>query len=161
MKRTFLFLVYPVIACVMYGCAQMKNKEQNGEIDKLINSNSFVFHANNANPQRGGGFPLTSAYELEVIKDSLNAFLPYFGRAFTAPTKPSEGGLKSSTTDFEKEQKKSKRGWVITFYPKNQASATQMILDISDNGYGNLSVISNNREPISFYGNITALEEKD
>ena len=41
---------------------------------------------------------LSPYYYLKVSKDTVVAYLPYFGRAYTAPADPTEGGIKFTST---------------------------------------------------------------
>ena len=82
------------------GSRSQKQAAKAEEVKKLVENVSYVFKANFVNPQRGGGHQLTSDYDLTVSKDTINAFLPYFGRAYTAPVDPTEGGIKFKTTNF-------------------------------------------------------------
>jgi hypothetical protein len=131
------------------------------DVKKSVDDVNFVFKANYANPQGGGGRQLTSDYDLKVVKDSVIAFLPFFGRAYVAPTPgTTEGGIKFTSTNFKYDAKQRKKGgWEIVIKPKdnditNWRDVQQLILYISANGYASLQVLSSNRSPISFDGEI-------
>ena len=52
----------------------------------LITSKNYVFKARTALPMRGSARQLTANYyELKISKDSIVSYLPFFGRAFSAP----------------------------------------------------------------------------
>jgi len=59
-------------------------------VKDLITSRNFVFKAQTALPLGGQARQLTSDYDLRVYGDSLIAYLPYFGRAYTAPDREKE-----------------------------------------------------------------------
>ena len=118
----------------------------------MVSSGRFIFKAQSANPMTGNNVQLTADYDLKVSPDSLVAFLPYFGRAYTINPN-AEGGIKFTSTDFEyKSKQKRKKGWEISINPRDTREVRQMSLSVSPNGYATLQVISNNRQPISFYG---------
>lgn len=135
-------------------------------VKKIVNEQHFLFTANYVNPQRGGSHPLTSDYDLKVTKDTITAFLPYFGRAYVAPINPAEGGIKFTSTNFVYNSKNNKAGnWEILIKPKlnninDLKDVQQLRLYISTGGYASLSVISTNREPISFNGYIEEIKGK-
>ena len=118
----------------------------------MVSSGRFIFKAQSANPMTGNNVQLTADYDLKVSPDSLVAFLSYFGRAYTINPN-AEGGIKFTSTDFEyKSKQKRKKGWEISINPRDTREVRQMSLSVSPNGYATLQVISNNRQPISFYG---------
>jgi hypothetical protein len=142
--------------------AEKKAAEQ-AAIKAMIDAQNFVFKANYALPMRGGSRSLTSDYDLVVSKDTIVSFLPYFGRAYVAPTiSPTDGGIKINTTKFSYSSTTKKSGnWLIIIKPKEKNMADwrdvqTFTLNISSNGYGSLQVISTNRDPISFNGYVEA-----
>jgi hypothetical protein len=125
-------------------------------VKKLVDSKTFVFHAQSATPMGGGTRQLTSDYNMKLTGDSLVTYLPYFGRAYTA-TLPGEGGLDFISSDFTyKVKEKKKGGWEVTIEPKDQRNVRSMLLSLSESGYASLNVTSNNRQPISFYGYVSS-----
>lgn len=145
---------------------------------KVINNQNFVFHASTAMPMAsyevnkvlsrlpgGGGAGVIqlsgSQYELIVTKDSVVAYLPYYGRAYTATMNPDDSGIKFKSKDFTyKADKKKKGSWIITMNFKDTKDAQSMTLNVSENGYATLNVNSNNRQPISFNGYLGEPKEK-
>lgn len=131
------------------------------EIKQLVNSKDFVFKAQFALPMGGSSFQLTSEYDVKVVKDTLICFLPYFGRAYSAPMNPSEGGIKFTSKDFEYTAKNRKRGgWDIVVKPRDVQNIQQLTFYISESGYGSVQVTDNNRQPISFNGYYEKNKEK-
>ena len=133
-----------------------KESVKKASVKSLINGHNFIFKAESATPVGGRFIQLTSEYDLSVTPDTLNASLPYFGRAYTAPIDPSKGGIQFTSTQFEYVSKpKKKGGWNIVIKPKENTDARQLLLDISPSGFANLQVLSNNRQSISFAGYVT------
>jgi hypothetical protein len=169
MKLFFAFAV--ALSCVNMSYAQTSKKEKQNakeaEIKKLVDDQNYVFKANFANPQRGGSRALDFDYDLVVSKDTINTFLPYFGRAYTAPINPSDdGGIKFVSTNFVyKTQSNKKGGWDIDIKPKEQnsndmRSVQSLRLSVTTSGYATLYVTSSNRDPISFDGYIQGRDKK-
>ena len=151
------------LCTLQFAGAQTKNDKKAAKaaaMTKLINDRNYVFKANYVNPQRGGGRALTSDYDLVVSKDTITAYLPYFGRAYMADYGSTDGGIKFTWTKFEYKATQNKNGVQdILIIPKekniNDAKAVQSIrLSLSSSGYGSLQVLSMNRDPISFDGTI-------
>jgi len=142
--------------------AQSKGDEKKAAITNLINNQSYVFTAQSSMPP--GPSPdrqLNGNYDLTVTKDSVISYLPYFGRAYTAPMDPTKGGIQFTSTKFDyKVTEKKKGGWTIVIKPKDTQEASQLILNVSTAGYTSLQVIGINRQPIIFNGVIDARKSK-
>jgi hypothetical protein len=138
-----------------------KKAQKAAKIAALVDSQTYVFKAQSASPLSGRLRQLTSEYDLTVTPTSLVCYLPYFGRAYTAPIDPSQGGIQFTSKDFDyTKTPRKKGGWDITIKPKDVKDVQQMLLTIFDDGYSNLQVISISRQQISFNGQITAIKNK-
>lgn len=135
------------------GSVRAQSKEP-ADNKRAVESKNYIFKAQTASPQRGRLVNLTSEYDLTVSGDSIVAFLPYFGRAFTAPVPGSEGGIKFTSTNADYTMTAKKGKWEIVIRPKDVADIQELYLDIFDNGTANLRVNSVNRTAISFNGYI-------
>lgn len=156
-----LFAMITAFAANAQNTRSDKKAARLAEIKNLVESRNFVFDANYVNPSRGSGRALTTDYDLTITKDTIIAYLPYFGQAYVAPPYGStEGGIKFTNTDFTYIEKAGKKGgWNITIKPNKKnisdsRDVQSMYLTISPDGYASLQVISSNRDPISFNGTI-------
>jgi hypothetical protein len=142
--------------------AQKKDDLKKETIERAVTSRNYVFKAETVMPT--GAVPnrqLSYGYDLRVSPDTIVSYLPYFGRAYTAPMDPSKGGIQFTSTKFEyKETKRKKGGWEILIKPKDTQDVSQMVLTVSETGFASLQVISNNRQPISFNGNVDEKKSK-
>lgn len=130
-----------------------KSKNKYAELQNLIISKNYVFVAQTVLPLSGRTINLTTPYDVKVSSDTVVSDLPYFGRAFVAPIDPSEGGIHFTSTHFDYNSKERKKGgWDITILPKDAKDVRQMLLTVTESGYGTLQVISNNRQQISYNG---------
>jgi hypothetical protein len=150
MKSLFLLAA---LAAVIPVCAQSTDKT--AAIQSLVESKNYVFRAQTALPQSGQSRNLTSISDLKISTGAIVSDLPYFGRAY-APVDPNEGGIQFTSKDFTYTSKpKKKGGWEIAIKPNDiKADVRQMWLTITTNGYATLRVICNNRNPITFNGQI-------
>jgi Domain of unknown function (DUF4251) len=129
-------------------------------VKMLIDSQSYVFIAQSAMPMSGRTRQLTSDYDVKVTKDKVVSYLPYFGRAYSAPIDPSQGGIQFTSKDFDyTTTPRKKGGWDIQLKPKDYRDVQQMALSITEDGYASLQVTSTNRQAISFTGYITAIKQ--
>lgn len=157
-----LLLLYAISFSSM---AQTTRKDREAkkvaDVKDMIENNNYVFHAEFANPMRGGNINLTSEYDLRVSKDTLVAYLPYFGRAYQAPMDPTDGGIHFTSTRFTyTKQQNKKGGWDIYVKPTDAKGVEKMFLSISEDGYASLQVTSSQRDPISFQGYIEKKKQK-
>lgn len=146
--------------CLMLAsCAASQiSKAEKNRLSAMIQAGHFIFKAQKAMAQNGYSRVLTSDYTLTVLKDSINTWLPYFGRAYRAPMDPSEGGIHFSSTDFSYHMtERRKSGWQVEIIPHDHKDQVdKMQLTITPSGYGTLQVISTHRSPITFYGKVKA-----
>lgn len=145
---------------------------------KIVEAKTYTFVARSATPLnvqdinavmsrmpgniQGGTINLNeNYYEVKVTPDSVIAFLPYYGRSFTAPINQNEGGVKFSSTKFDyKGTKGRKRGWDILIQTKDAKENFRLALNIGDEGYATLSLNSNAKQSITYQGYLKENEEK-
>jgi len=122
-------------------------------VQDFINSKNFVFKAQTALPLSGSSKMLTSDYDVRFLGDSIVAYLPYYGRAYTAVYGTEGGGIHFTSTKFEyKAKPRKKGGWEVSIRPSDTRDVRELNFTISENGNASLQVTSNNRQPISFQG---------
>jgi hypothetical protein len=130
------------------------------ETGRIINSMNYVFKAEHVTPFNGGGKDLTDEYDVTVSKNKIVVFLPYFGRAYSAPTMGSDGGIKLTTTHFDYKANRNKNGsWDIVIKPTEKdpwgVKDVQLLrLSVFTDGSATLQVMCLNRDSISFTGYI-------
>jgi len=160
MKQIIIKTALSIIFLIA-GNSYIFSQEKGEQLKAMIEKQDYVFKATSATSQGGRTIQLTSEYDLKVSKDTINSYLPFFGRAFSAPYNPTEGGIKFESKKFTYSKTfKKKKGWSILIKPEDVTTVNSLRLSVSESGYGTLSIISNQRSPISFYGYITAPEKK-
>lgn len=139
------------------GCAPSKEmvKQKNEKVAKQVEDQNYTFEAATMFPARGTMKSLTGGYSLKVSKDTVEAYLPFFGRAYRAPMSPDDSGIKFTSTKFEYSVEPAKKdGWNVTIKTKDVANEYVLNLYISSSGRSNLQVTSTDKEGISFSGNL-------
>jgi hypothetical protein len=159
--RYFLLLI-TVVGTTFTATAQESGKpaREQSSIHKQIENKRFLFVAQTALPMRGRSVQLTSSYDLRVSGDSVIAYLPYYGRAYSASMNIYDGGIKFTSvknTFTVKDRKKG--GWDITIQPADANDIRELNLTIFSNGSASLRISSNNRDPISFSGMISQAKQ--
>ena len=121
----------------------------------MVDAKNFTFKAQTANPMTGAPVQLSAGYDLTISKDRVTAYLPYFGRATTAPIDPTDGGIKFTSQSFVYNVKARKNGgWDVLIDLNDVPTVRSLTLTFFDNGTATLDVTSNQRDPISFRGKI-------
>ncbi|WP_374949109.1 DUF4251 domain-containing protein [Mucilaginibacter sp.] len=161
MKTLLKIAFVLIIALQIYNPASAQTKKQIREAAKVadvkgqLDTRNFTFQAQYMSPLGGGQRYLNTDYDVRVTKDSVIAFLPYFGVAYSGAgyNNNEDNGIKFTSTKFDYQVEKKKNGIsYIVIKPKDARSTNQLIFNISPNGATNLAVISNNRQRISFDG---------
>lgn len=140
--------------------SSIENKEFDFNATKAFPTNYDVLNVMNSMPGSTGTrlLNLDPGYGFNLKKDLFSVALPYFGRAFTVnPGDANNGGVRFESKEFTVKQSTSKKGntlFVIT--PRDQRENYVFNLEIFKNGSAFLSINSNNRQPISFDGNISS-----
>ena len=130
-------------------------------IKNMVESQNYVFKAQTVLPMSGPSRQLTTDYDVKITKQSVISYLPYFGRAYSAPMDPSKGGIQFTSKDFDYTLTPGKKdGWSVLIKPKDYRDVQQMTLTISSTGYATAQVTSTNRQPISFNGTVVAPKSK-
>ena len=160
-----IFLKYVKIAGVMLialclvtmqtASAQKTKTDKATMIKTMIDSQHYVMLTTYATPMSGRQRYLTTPYTLKVSKDTIDCDLPYFGRAYSAPLDMTGGGIRFTSTKFDyTSTPRKKGGWNIVIQPKDVQQSYRLSLTVFENGSSSLQVTSNNRQPISFSGDI-------
>jgi hypothetical protein len=109
---------------------------------------------------RGAARYLTSRYDVVVKKDTVNCYLPFFGRAFQAPMDPSKGGIQFRSTNFSYTvTPKNNNQWDVTIKPNDYGDVQQLYFNIFSNGTASLNVVNTHRDPISFTGHVEKINK--
>lgn len=164
MKRmnVLLFALITAGLFLAAGCSQTRKivKLEPAEVSDLVTGQSFIFVAERMNPMRGPNRTLTAYYDVKVKKDTLDSFLPYFGRAYGGIIDPSRGGLRFTSKDYRYSVTEGRRNsWDVSITPTDVMEVQSMNFNIFDNGTATLSVTSTNRDPISFYGYLQPIDK--
>ena len=166
MKKFGIIAILMLVAVSAVYAQEKKSKkerrqEQAEKVQRCVETQDYKFVAQHALPMSGRSVNLTSTYDLSVGKDTISAYLPYFGRAYVAPMNPSEGGIKFESTDFDYRIEKGKKGnWTAYITVREASKRFEMILNITSSGSANLSVNDYMRQNISFNGYVAERKKK-
>ncbi len=166
MKRLSIILLLLFAASFLSVAQKSKNQKKQERYQKalkLVEAKQFEFIGRKANPQGTRQIDLTTRINfMRIDGDKAIADMPYFGRAYSGGYSPTDGGI---NFDAPYEQysvdKNEKKGRVtITFKVKSNSDTYNCTLIISGIDNVTLTVSSNRRQTISYYGYIKPINEK-
>lgn len=168
MKKTNYLLLLLSATCLMLNVscastqASAEKQTQALEIRKKVENGDFTFKATYAYPTGFRSMYLSPYYDVKVKPDTVVAYLPYYGRAYSAPMDPTEGGIKFTSTDFDYNVKPGKKNgnWLVDIRFNDTKREILFFFDIWENGTARLNVTDTNRQSISFNGNIEVNDKK-
>lgn len=161
-KKTMTAILVVTIGLLFSGCGASQSATEKAQqaqfLSEQIKSFNFEFVATYAYPQNFRPIYLSSPYDVKVSPDTVQAYLPYYGRAFSAPMDPSEGGIKFTSTDFKYEIEKGRKAgnWIIKIITADTNRPFELNFNLWDNGSGSLNVQDRDRQNISFQGSVEA-----
>ena len=127
-------------------------------VEKLVTSGKYKINVNRALPARGRSVTLTSPYSVEIRNDSVISYLPYYGRAYSIPYGGGEGlNFKAPLTDYKLEWDKKETA-KIKFSARSE-ERFDFSIDVFSNGSSSIFVNMQNRQSISFQGELDMPEE--
>ena len=141
-------------------CTSVKKEQKKEAVMKLIESENYKIDVNTAMPMRGRSIPLTSSYSLTIRNDSVISYLPYYGRAYSIPYGGGDGlNFKAILKEYNVEMDK-KGNAVIKFVARNPEDRYEFRAKVFPNGSASIDVNMQNRQSISFQGELDIKEEK-
>lgn len=156
-RRIMLLILF--IAGTGIFTLQAQNREERKElkeqtVKEKIESENYRIDINTAYPRRGRMIPLTSIYSVTIRNDSVFSQLPYFGRAYSIPYGGGQGLMFNAPID-QYTMAMGKRGVAkINFTAKSPEDQFRFRITIYSNGSSSIDVDMQNRESISFSGDL-------
>lgn len=156
-REQIIMLLLALLVGIPTLSAQTKKeeKEQKKEaVKKQIVSENYKIDVRTAMPMRGRNIHLTSSYSLEIRNDSVFSYLPYYGRAYSIPYGGGDG-LHFSAPLKEYSMELDKKGnAVIQFTARNPEDKYDFRVKVYTNGSASIDVNMQNRQSISFQGEL-------
>lgn len=144
------------------GAQKSKEKdEQFKEMTALIESGFYLFNVQSVQPSGARTIHTKTSYILEARDTIFRAYLPYFGRVYS-PSYGGDGGIEfeAPPENLQISLNEKKRMVNVEFEIKGESDKYELFLSVGSSGYGNLSIICQNRQPISYSGLLVPLTEE-
>lgn len=132
------------------------------EILELVKTGNYRFSVQSASPMGGKTIQITSTYTMDKFEGKYDAYLPYYGRAYSA-SYGGDGGVefKGEAEEEKLVIKDDKMMAELSFEMKTENDLYSLVLNVGGSGFGTLIVSSQNRQTISYYGRLDKMSEKD
>lgn len=151
MKKTALTFF---LACIVLVQAKAQDSAKAG-IESVLQSKHYIFEPTNMTSSKGRMRHLTPGYFIKLNGDSLSVYLPYVGRAYSAPMGSSETGYDFTTTDFTYEVAPGKKkSYNVSIKTKGKMYNSEFSLSVYDDGTTYVRAVSTDRDAVSYNGNI-------
>jgi hypothetical protein len=99
---------------------------------------------------------VTAGFELRINKDTVNSYLPYFGRAYSADYATRDGGAEFVSSSFRyTENTNAKGARSIVLKPKDNKDVREIRITIYSDGYAHVQLTFNQRQSIGYRGQIS------
>ena len=156
-----------MVYVMMVGCStlttaerEVKKAEWKAYVVKCIDDRHYKIDVDMMNAHRGMSKALSSSWSLEVKSDSLDSYLPYFGRVFEPIYGENKGLNFDAPIQFYEDSGFSKGKRTIRLRVDNSEDVIDYQLEITEDGYANIDVYPRKREGISFSGQIVEWDDK-
>lgn len=161
-------LISLLIAAIIFaGCSTSSStaKKEKAAADfeqtaSLIESDNFMFTVRSASPSSGRTVQITSHYALKAMEGKYEAYLPYFGRAYSGAYGES-GGIEFSgePEELRINRDDEKQSISVDFTIQSEKDSYAVSLKVGSSGMGNLVISSPKRQSISYYGQSGKLKD--
>lgn len=149
-------LAMAAAALTMAGCATMtpgQKTEQARQVAHALNARDYKIRVRTAYPARGASIPVTPDFYLAVRGDSIDSYLPFFGRAWSPlPYGISKGlNFEGRIRDYNIKQVKKNMAR-IRFVVKNEEDLYKYQIEVYDDGGSTIDVQPQKRERMRYDG---------
>lgn len=151
-----LILSLSFAACSTLTSAERAEREAKiaQAVEKALAERHYMVEIDMMYPRNGRAMNVSPDYSLEVKGDTLTSYLPYFGRAYGVPYGGGKGlNFTAPIKDYQVAKERN-GATAITIKVYNEEDDYLFRLVIFNNGSTSVDVISREREPISYSGNM-------
>lgn len=156
-----LSLLLLLISCQSVGHTKKTDEEQRAALKEKIDSRVYTIEVDKVLPSGGKMITPTTIYSLTIDTDSVNSYLPYFGRAYSIPYGGGEGlRFQSLIKDYSVTYNKKGKA-KISFSTQTKEDLFDFIIEVFPGGSASIRVASVNRQMISYSGSLIDIYSKE
>ncbi len=156
LQRICLMLVAFVTSIV--GCSSLtpaEKAERIRQVKAALDDRRYTIDVKEMYPMRGPSRNIARDWSIEVRGDTLVSYLPYIGRAFSAPFGQPKGLNFTALISKYHDQPAPKGLRIITMTADSGEDVINYRLEVFDNGQASIDVQPRNLEGIAFSGEIS------
>lgn len=161
MRKIVLSLLFGMIVSAVPLLAQSKEElreEKTQQIREMVERKDYRIEVNRAIPMQMPSVHLTTVYSLTIKNDSIDSYLPYYGRAYTAAYGQQEN-LRFEAVMKSYDVKFKKKGKIeVNFSVRTKEDSFRYKVEIQENGSTTIFVQPVNKQAITFYGEFVVEE---
>lgn len=126
----------------------------------LIEGGSYLFTVRSASPTGGRTIQITSNYTLKAMNGTFEAYLPYFGRAYSAGY-GDNGGIEfnNKAENLEVSRNSKKNTIEVKFTIQAEKDSYTVNMSVGSSGFGNLVITGQKRQSIRYSGRVSELKD--
>ena len=157
----FFFILGNAIAQEMSTKAKSNiESTETGRIDILLNSKNFEFIANTVYPSGGPSKNLVgSEYSITFTPEMIVSNMPFYGRAHSTIAMAQDTGMRFKGIPEKLVIEKNLKGYEILSKVQDENDNFSISMSVSESGYATLTIKSNNRGTISYYGEVVEIKQ--
>lgn len=165
MKLRILTFITATILFAACSSTSSATKEEKNAVEfestaALIENGNYMFTVRSASPSGGKTVQITSHYSLNAREGNYEAYLPYFGRAYSG-TYGGDGGIEFNgepeNLEITKNGKKNKIS--VKFSIQSEKDKYSVTLNVGSSGYGTMTISSQKRQSITYSGQAGELKD--
>jgi hypothetical protein len=137
------------------GVARSETDKANAEVvASMLTNRLYKMDFNRGYPTAGPSLPLNYPYFVSIIRDRVESFLPYFGRAYNIPYGGGEGLRFTAPIENYKMTQGRKEQQIVTFDARTAEDSYQFRIEIYPTGETYLTVGASQKQAMSFSGQV-------
>lgn len=129
-------------------------------VGEVLDRRHYAIDIQTMYPRRGGGRTVSYGFSLTVKGDTLESYLPFFGRAYSLPYGGGKGLNFTERIASYHEQLTAKGVRHIELQARNEEDNYLFTLDIQPNGHAYIHLQPHQRESISYDGEVSLDHDK-
>ena len=148
-----------VVVLALVACSTLTPAEKEARrvamaqaVKKALDDKHYKIDVQMMYPQRGPAKNISGNYSVEVKGDTLDSYLPYFGRSYRVPYGGGKGLNFTALIDHYSMARDQKGAYLIDIELTNDEDTYTYLLTIYENGSTTVDVRSRQRDPITFSG---------
>lgn len=146
-------LVVMLTGCMTTAERAAERARREAALEQALSTRQLTISVRSMNTQRYGTHQVTPDFRLKIMRDSVDSYLPYFGRAWSVGYGSEAQGLNFTAPMLDVQLARLKHDVErIEFCAKSREDVYCFTVDVYPNGQASIIVRARDRDNISFEG---------